>query len=411
MANRELEHEGGEERPRRELTCFNLVRALLLYFLDLGMAVVLLPRGTPINLRNILIIFGKFLLHVTMMMVCYAFYLACLSNANVAPHGPISLSINRMLGLPDNPACRTRRELEDSWHLLKIDPISTSSSPPLASANSSAPNVTLPDLQVNLTEAFVPFSPSGDSASSYTILPPTNATWTNYTILPPTNATWTNSSISQPINSTSSDFTIVDPGFFNDSSTSTTEAASANKTSSAGPFSSTLGLKTSSPANVTITEGSSTTTTTEPTPSVAEDLSGFNLSTSNLALDINDSGVNATSETTDELDHPWFTEEEHKIIKRVLSLLYGLATVLILALSICCAGLGLVTLGERWGRKEALRGCQGSRVLRGMELRSAQRNNPSNGAIFEPAPDSLFRPIARDSSSFAPLQATNEEEL
>ena len=398
MANRELEHEGGEERPRRELTCFNLVRALLLYFLDLGMAMVLLPRGTPINLRNIMIIFGKFLLHVTMLMVCYAFYLACLSNANVAPHGPISLSINRMLGLPDNPACRTRRELEDSWHLLKIDPISTSSSPPLASANSSAPNVTLPDLQVNLTEAFVPFSPSGDSASSYTILPPTNATWTN-------------SSISQPIDSTSSDFTIVDPGFFNDSSTSTTEAASANKTSSAGPFSSTLGLKTSSPANVTITEGSSTTTTTEPTPSVAEDLSGFNLSTSNLALDINDSGVNATSETTDELDHPWFTEEEHKIIKRVLSLLYGLATVLILALSICCAGLGLVTLGERWGRKEALRGCQGSRVLRGMELRSAQRNNPSNGAIFEPAPDSLFRPIARDSNSFAPLQATNEEEL
>ena len=372
MANRELEHEGGEERPRRELTCFNLVRALLLYFFDLGMAVVLLPRGTPINLRNILIIFGKFLLHVTMMMVCYAFYLACLSNANVAPHGPISLSINRMLGLPDNPACRTRRELEDSWHLLKIDPISTSSSSPLASANSSAPNVTLPDLQVNLTEAFVPFSPSGDSASSYTILPPTNATWSN-------------STVSQPIDSTSSDFTTVDPGFFNDSSTSTTEAASANNTSSAGLLSSTLGLTTSSPANVTIAEGSSTTTTTEPTPPVAEDLSGFNLSTSNLALDINDSGVNATSETTDELDHPWFTEEEHKIIKRVLSLLYGLATVLILALSICCAGLGLVTLGERWGRKEALRGCQGSRVLRGMELRSAQRNNPSNGAIFEPA--------------------------
>ena len=397
MANRELEHEGGEEHPRRELTCFNIFRAILLYFLDLMMALVLLPRGTPINLRNILIIFGKFLLHVMMLMVCYAFYLACLSNANVAPHGPISLSINRMLGLPDNPACRTRRELEDSWHLLKIDPISTSSSPPLASANSSAPNVTLPDLQVNLTEAFVPFSPSGDSASSYTILPPTNATWSN-------------STVSQPIHSTSSDFTTVDPGFFNDSSTSTTEAASAN-TSSAGLLSSTLGLTTSSPANVTIAEGSSTTTSTEPTPPVAEDLSGFNLSTSNLALDINDSGVNATSETTDELYHPWFTEEEHKIIKRVLSLLYGLATVLILALSICCAGLGLVTLGERWGRKEALRGCQGSRVLRGMELRSAQRVNPSSGAIFEPAPDSLFRPIARDSSSFAPLQATNEEEL
>ena len=144
---------------------------------------------------------------------------------------------------------------------------------------------------------------------------------------------------------------------------------------------------------------------------MAEDLSGFNLSTSNLALDINDSSVNATSETTDELYHPWFTEEEHKIIKRVLSLLYGLATVLILALSVCCAGLGLVTLGEKWGRKEALKGCQGSRILRGMELRAAQRVNPSGPAIFEPAPDSLFRPVTRESSSFAPLQGTNEEEL
>ena len=391
MANREIEQEGGEERPRRELTCFNLLKALLLYFLDLGMALVLLPRGTPINLRNILIIFGKFLLHVTMLMVCYAFYLACLSNANVAPHGPISLSINRMLGLPDNPACRTRRELEDSWHLLKIDPISTSSSSPLASANSSAPNVTLPDLQINLTEAFVPFSASGDSASSSTILPPTNATWSN-------------STISQPINSTSSDFTTVDPGFFNDSSTSTTEATSANKTSSAGLLSSTLGLKTSSPANVTIAEGSSTTTTTEPTPPVTEDLSDFNLSMSNLTLGINNSSVNATSKTTDEPYHPWFTEEEHKIIEKVLSFLYGLAMVLVLILSICCAGLGLVTLGERWGRKEAIK-------ARALELRPVQRVAPSSGAIFEPAPDSLFRPIARDSSSFAPLQATNEEEL
>ena len=391
MANREIEQEGGEERPRRELTCFNLLKALLLYFLDLGMALVLLPRGTPINLRNILIIFGKFLLHVTMLMVCYAFYLACLSNANVAPHGPISLSINRMLGLPDNPACRTRRELEDSWHLLKIDPISTSSPSPLASANSSAPNVTLPDLQVNLTEAFVPFSASGDSASSSTILPPTNTTWIN-------------STISQPIDSTSSDFTTVDPGFFNDSSTSTTEAASANKTSSAGLLFSTLGLKTSSPANVTIVEVSSTTTTTEPTPPVTEDLSDFNLSMSNLTLGINNSSVNATSKTTDEPYHPWFTEEEHKIIEKVLSFLYGLAMVLVLILSICCAGLGLVTLGERWGRKEAIK-------ARALELRPVQRVAPSSGAIFEPAPDSLFRPIARDSSSFAPLQATNEEEL
>ena len=176
MANRELEHEGGEERPVRSLTCFNIFRAILLYALDLMMALVLLPRGTPVTLRNILIIFGKFLLHVAMLMVCYAFYLACLSNANVAPHGPISLSINRMLGLPDNPACRTRRGLEDSWDLLRIDTNSTSSSSSPASVNGSAQNVDPPDLQVNLTEAFVTFSASGDSASSSTILPPINST-------------------------------------------------------------------------------------------------------------------------------------------------------------------------------------------------------------------------------------------
>ena len=392
MANRELEHEGGEEHPRRELTCFNIFRAILLYFLDLMMALVLLPRGTPVNLRNILIIFGKFLLHVMMLMVCYAFYLACLSNANVAPHGPISLSINRMLGLPDNPACRTRRGLEDSWDLLRIDTNSTSSSSSPASVNGSAPNVDLPDLQVNLTEAFVTFSAPGDSASSTTIAPQINSTWGNSTILPQINSTWSN-------------FTTDAPGFFNDSFASTTEAAFANKTSSVGLLFSPLGLKTSSSANVTIFEGSSTTTTTEPTPPVTEDLFGFNLPTSNLTLGTNGSSVNASTKTTDELwSQPWFTEEEHKIIEKILSLVYGLAIVLVLILSICCAGLGLVTLGERWGRKEAIK-------ARALELRPVQQVNPSSGAIFEPAPDSLFRPIARNSSSFAPLQATNEEEL
>ena len=393
MANRELEHEGGEERPRRELTCFNIFRAILLYFLDLMMALVLLPRGTPINLRNILIIFGKFLLHVMMLMVCYAFYLACLSNANVAPHGPISLSINRMLGLPDNPACRTRRGLEDSWDLLRVDTNSTSSSSSPASVNGSAPNVDLPDLQVNLTEAFVPLSASGDSASTSTLLPPINSTWSNSTISP-------------QINSTSSNFTTDAPGFFNDSFAFTTEAAFANKTSSVGLLFSPLGLKTSSSANVTIFEGSSTTTTTEPTPPVTEDLFGFNLPTSNLTLGTNGSSVNASTKTTDELwSQPWFTEEEHKIIEKILSLVYGLAIVLILILSICCAGLGLVTLGERWGRKEAIK-------ARSLELRPVQQVHPSRGATFEPAADSLFRPIPdRDSSSFAPLQPTREEEL
>ena len=66
MANREIEHEGGEERPVRALTCFNILRAVLLYVLDLMLALVLLPRGTPVTLRNICIILGKFLMHVAM---------------------------------------------------------------------------------------------------------------------------------------------------------------------------------------------------------------------------------------------------------------------------------------------------------------------------------------------------------
>ena len=422
MANREIEHEGGEERPVRALTCFNILRAVLLYVLDLMLALVLLPRGTPVTLRNICIIFGKFLMHVAMMTVTYAFYLACISNANVAPHGPISLSINRMLGLPDNPNCRNRRGLEDSWDLLRVStnstspsssPASVSSSAPdfdlpdllrintnstspsssPASISSSAPNLDLPDLDVNLTKAFVNSSAPGDSASSTTIAPQINSTWSNFTILPQVNSTWSN-------------FTTDAPGFFNDSFASTTEAAFANKTSSVGLLFSPLGLKTSSSANVTIFEGSSTTTTTEPTPPVTEDLFGFNLPTSNLTLGTNGSSVNASTKTTDELwSQPWFTEEEHKIIEKILSLVYGLAIVLILILSICCAGLGLVTLGERRGYREANK-------ARSLELRPVQQVHPSRGATFEPATDSLFRPIPdRDSSSFAPLQPTREEEL
>ena len=104
-------------------------------------------------------------------------------------------------------------------------------------------------------------------------------------------------------------------------------------------------------------------------------------------------------------NEPWFTKEEHKIIDKALSLLWGLVMVLILCLGTCCAGLGLVTLGERWGRKEAIK-------ARSLELRPVQQVPPSRGATFEPAPDSLFRPIPdRDSSSFAPLQPTREEEL
>ena len=138
-------------------------------------------------------------------------------------------------------------------------------------------------------------------------------------------------------------------------------------------------------------------TTTELTPPLAEDLF-----TSNLTLAINGSSFNASSETTDE---PLFTEEEHKIIDKALSLLWGLVMVLILCLGTCCAGLGLVTLGERRGYREANK-------ARSLELRPVQQVHPSRGTTFEPASDSLFRPICdRDSSTFAPLQPTQEEEL
>ena len=121
-----------------------------------------------------------------------------------------------------------------------------------------------------------------------------------------------------------------------------------------------------------------------------------------MTLAINGSSFNASSETTDE---PLFTKEEHKIIDKALSLLWGLVMVLILCLGTCCAGLGLVTLGERRGYREANK-------ARSLELRPVQQVHPSRGTTFEPASDSLFRPICdRDSSTFAPLQPTQEEEL
>ena len=400
MANREIEHEEGEERPVRALTCFNILRAVLLYVLDLMLALVLLPRGTPVTLRNICIIFGKFLMHVAMMTVTYAFYLACISNANVAPHGPISLSINRMLGLPDNPNCRNRRGLEDSWDLLRIStnstspsssPASVSSSAPdfdlpdllrintnstspsssPASVSSSAPNFDLPDLDVNLTEAFVTTTASGDPASSTTLLFQVNSTFGG----------WSN-------------LTTDAPGLFNDNIASTTEVPSADKTSTVDLPSSTSGLNTSSSANVSIPKDSSATPTTELTPPLAEDIS---LKT----LAINGSSFNVSSETKDE---PLIKEEHLKILDKALALLWGLVMVFILCLGTCLAGLALVTLGEKRGRREANK-------ERSLQLRPLQQVHPSRGNAFEPASDSLFRPIDRVSSTFAPLQSTQEEEL
>ena len=107
MANRELEHEGGEERPRRELTCFNLVRSLLLYFLDLGMVMVLLPRGTPVNLRNVLLIFGKFYPSGVDAddVLCFLFsmFVKC-ERGSPRPHQPLDKShvgASRQPGLQD----------------------------------------------------------------------------------------------------------------------------------------------------------------------------------------------------------------------------------------------------------------------------------------------------------------------
>ena len=402
MANREIEHEGGEERPVRALTCFNILRAVLLYVLDLMLALVLLPRGTPVTLRNICIIFGKFLMHVAMMTVTYAFYLACIANANVAPHGPVSLSINRMLGLPNDPNCRNRRGLEDSWDLLRVStnstspsssPASVSSSVPdfdlpdllrintnstspsssPASVSSSAPDFNLPDLDVNLTEAFVTSTASGDPASSTTLLFQVNSTFEG----------WSN-------------LTTDAPGLFNDIIASTTAAPSADKISTVDLPSSTSGFNTSSSANVSIPKNSSATPTTELTPPLAEDIS-----TSNLTLAINGSSFNASSETKDD---PLIKEEHLKILDKALGLLWGLVMMFTLCLGTCVAGLGLVIWGEKRGRREANK-------ERSLQLRPLQQVHPSRGTAFEPASDSLFRPINRDSSTFAPLQSTQEEEL
>ena len=76
----------------------------------------------------------------------------------------------------------------------------------------------------------------------------------------------------------------------------------------------------------------------------------------------------------------------------------------IMCLGTCVAGLGLVIWGEKRGRREANK-------ERSLQLRPLQQVHPSRGTAFEPASDSLFRPIDRDSSTFAPLQSTQEEEL
>ena len=375
MANREIEHEGSEERPVRALTCFNILRAVLLYFLDLMLALVLLPRGTPVTLRNICIIFGKFLMHVAMLTVTYAFYLACISNENVTPHGPISLSINRMLGLPMDPNCRNRRGLEDSWDLLRVNTNSTLLTPSPASVSSSAPDLDLPDLDVNLTEAFVASTAAGEQDTSVTTTP-----------LPQANSTfevWSN-------------LTTKAPDFFNDTVASTSRATSADKTRAVDLQSSTSGSTTSSSANVSIPEVSSAKPTAELTPPLVEDFS-----TSNLTLAVNEPGFNISSQDKDD---KLIDEEYYVLLDKILGCLSTILMIFVMCLGTCVAGLGLVSWGERRAKRKANK-------TMSLQMRPLQQLHPSRDSAFEPASNALFRPIDRDTSSFAPIQSIEESDL
>ena len=373
MANREIEHEGDDERPVRALNCFNILRAVLLYLLDLLLAVVLLPRGTQVTLRNICIIFGKFGVHIAMLSVTYAFYLAIVSNANVTPHGPISLGINRILGLPMDPNCRNRRGLDDSWDLLRINTNSTLPTSSPALVNSSAPEIDSPILDVDLTEAFLTSTAAGEQDTSVSITP-----------LPQVNSTfeaWSNLSTKAP-------------DFLNDTVASTSTITSADKIRAVDLQSSTSGSKTSSYANVSIPEVSSVKPTTELTQPLAEDFS-----TSNMTLAVNEPSFNASSQTKDD---QLIDEEYYKLMDKILGCLSTILMIFVMCLGTCVAGLGLVSWGERRAKRKA-------RKTVSLPMRPLQQLHPSCGSAFEPANTALFRPI--DTSSFAPIQSIEESDL
>ena len=119
--NRELAIKGEQERPVKALTWWNILRAVAQYFLDLILIIILLPRGSKVSLRNLALIFGKFGCHFTILSFTYGLYLAILANSDFHPHGPVSMGINRILGLPADPQCRSRRDLNQEWSLPQFD--------------------------------------------------------------------------------------------------------------------------------------------------------------------------------------------------------------------------------------------------------------------------------------------------
>ena len=375
MANHELEHGGDNERPVKVLNCWNLLRAVLLYLLDLMLVVILLPRGSQVTHRNICLIFGKFGVHVGMLSVTYALYLAIVSNANMQPHGPISLGINRILGLPMDPNCRNRRGLDDSWSLLCISNNATLQTTPPTFVNDSAPEIDAPILDAGLTEAYL------------TSLPPTDSK--QDPLLSTTPSPQVNSTLE-----TLGNLTTMAPDFINYTVVSPSPSTSVDKFETVDFQSSTAGPTTTSSASFS-TPGLSSS---EPAANLTQPLVK-NLPTSNLTSSVHQPGLNSSSQTEED---KLIDNEVYELLDKVMGCLAFLLMIFVMSLATCFAALALVKWGEERYKRKAKRAIS-------LPTRPRQQMIPSRESAFEPPTSAVFRPIA--TTSFAPIQPLEESSL
>ena len=92
------------------------------------------------------------------------------------------------------------------------------------------------------------------------------------------------------------------------------------------------------------------------------------------------------------------------LLDKILGCLSMILMIFVMCLGTCVAGLGLVSWGERRAKRKANK-------TMSLQMRPLQQLHPSRDSAFEPASNALFRPIDRDTSSFAPIQSTEESDL
>ena len=360
-----VEHDDDQDQPARALTWWNIMRAVLLYFLDLLLVIVLLPRGSNINLRNLLLIVGKFGVHFAMLSFTYAMYLAIISNSDLRPHGPVSMGINRILGLPADLQCRSRRDLNEEWSLLQLDNNATTPGSTLSFGNNSTLAITAPVLEDKIEGTSLDFFPTTDvqQAPMFSTTPPSQVTSTSQTL---PNLSSEASSVANQTDVSSSNFTLPERLKVINLQSSTTEPT----TPSSSNFSPTA-IPASSPAAVT-------------TQQLAD-----NVSAPNLTSSTGPTSLNSSSQADDEV---------LELLDKIIGIFAMILLILTFGLACCFTALAFAKWREERNKAKARRTIS-------QPMRPVQQVFPNRDSAFQPATSLVFQPI--ETSTFRPIETSS----